>query len=294
MKYLCLFLCLVMGYSAHAQAVLNEFKYVIVPKKFERFRSENLYQSSTLVKYYLENQGFNALYEDALPQDLVADRCLGLVTSLEVNSSLFTTKVAVVFKDCQGIEQYRTQFGKSKAKEYKDAYRESIADAFQSLKTFKHSYKPKGNSKETVVLNFRDDVKELPAVVTKPKEQTIPVQTADSEIQRGEDKDKEKMPSLTEPTEVMEAISIEDAISEVTEPAASEVRTLYAQKTETGFQLVDTVPSIQFYVKETSLPTVFMAERKGQQGLIYKSDEQWIFEYYEGNDRLQEVLQIKF
>ena len=294
MKYLCLFLFLVIGHIAHTQEVLNDFKYVIVPKKFEGFRSENLYQSSTLVKYYLENQGFNALYEDALPQDLKADRCLGLVTSLEEDSSLFATKVAVVFKDCEGIEQYRTQFGKSKVKQYREAYREAIAEAFQSFKTFQYSYKPKSNNKETVVLNFRDDVKELPAPVTKPKEQTNSVQMADSEIQMEEDKDKEKMPSLTEPTELIEAISIEDAISEVTEPAASEVRTLYAQRTETGFQLVDTLPSIQFYLKETSLPTVFLAERKGQQGLIYQSDEQWIFEYYEGNDRLQEVLQIKF
>ena len=143
-------------------------------------------------------------------------------------------------------------------------------------------------------MNFRDDVKEVTTSVAKPKEQTIAAQTADSEIQLEEEKDKEKLPPLTEPTEVMEAISIEEAISEVTEPPASEATTLYAQKTETGFQLVDTAPSIQFYLKETSLPTVFIAESKGRQGLLYKSDEQWIFEYYKGNDRIQEVLQIKF
>ena len=125
-----------MGYNAHAQAVLNDYKYVIVPKKFEGFRSENQYQTSTLVKYYLEKQGFNAFYEDALPQDLNADRCLGLVTSLEEDSSLFATKVAVVFKDCRGIEQYRTQFGSSKAKQYKEAYRETISRGLSVLKNF--------------------------------------------------------------------------------------------------------------------------------------------------------------
>ena len=283
-----------MGYNTHAQAILNEYKYVIVPKKFEGFRSENQYQTSTMVKYYLVNQGFNALYEDVLPQDLNLDRCLGLLTSLEEESSMFATRVAVVFKDCQGVERYRTQLGSSKVKQYKEAYREAISEAFQSLKGFRHSYSPKVKNNEPVVLNFKDDVKALPPPKSMSEEISISTEAADTEIPLEKEIDKEMAAPLSQPTEVMEAITLEEAVAEETQSEALEIRTLYAQKTETGYQLVDTTPSIQFYLKATSMPNIFMAERKGQSGLLFQKNEQWVFEYYQGDDRLQEVLQIKF
>ncbi len=294
MKNLCFILLLAMGYHAHSQAVLNDYKYVIVPKKFEDFRSENMYQTSTMVKYYLVEQGFNALYEDALPTDLNNDRCLGLIATLAKESSLFTTRVAIAFKDCQGVERYRTQFGSSKAKEYKEAYRESIKEAFLSLKGFQYSYARKGKNDETVILTYKNDVKALPTQVTKPEGKTKSLEMADTEISREGEGDKEKILSLTQPKEVMEAITLEEAIAEEVRSEAVEIMTLYAQKTETGYQLVDTKPSIQFILKETSIPNIFMAERRGQSGLLFKRNEGWVFEYYEGDDRVQELLQIKF
>ncbi len=293
MKNLCFFLLLVIGFNSYSQAILNEYKYVIVPKKFEGFRSENQYQTSTMVKYYLVKQGFNALYEDVLPQDLKLDRCLGLVSSLEEESTLFATRVSLVFKDCQGVEQYRTKYGSSKVKQFQEAYREAIREAFQSLVGFHYSYSPKVKNNAPVVLSFKDDVKALPTSVTMPEEKSISTEKADTEIPL-EEIDKEKAVPLSQPAEAMEAITLEEAVSEETQLEVDAIRTLYAQKTETGYQLVDTAPSIQFYLRETSMPNIFMAERKGQSGLLYKRDEQWVFEYYEGDDRLQEVLQIKF
>ncbi len=294
MKYLCFFLFLAMGFSTHAQAILNEYKYVIVPKKFDGFRSENQYQTSTMVKYYLVNQGINALYEDVLPQELNIDRCLGLLTTLEEDSSMFATRVSVVFKDCQGVERYRTQFGSSKAKQFQEAYREAITEAFQSLQGFSYVFSPKVKNNAPVVLNFKDDVKALPPTESIPEEKTISIETADTEIPLEKEIDKEMAAPLSQPTEVMESITLEEAVAEEMQSEALEIRTLYAQKTETGYQLVDTTPSIQFYLKATSMPNIFMAERKGQTGLLFQRDEQWIFEYYLGDDRLQEVLQIKF
>ena len=51
-----LWLALMFGGAVNAQ--LNDYKYIIVPKKFEEFRSENQYQTSTLIKYYFEENGF--------------------------------------------------------------------------------------------------------------------------------------------------------------------------------------------------------------------------------------------
>jgi len=283
-----------MGYNTHSQAILNDYKYVIVPKKFDRFRSENQYQTSTMVKFYLVKQGFNAIYDDVLPQELSIDRCLGLVTSLEEDSSLFVTRVSVVFKDCQGVERYRTQFGSSKAKQFQEAYREAITVAFQSLLGFRYSYNSEVKNNAAVVLNFKDDVKALPLPENITEEKSIPSETGDAEISSEKDKDKELDAPLSQPAEVMEAITLEEAVAEQIRSEVPEIMTLYAQKTETGYQLVDTTPSVQFYLKETSTPGIFMAERKGQSGLLYQKNEQWVFEYYQGNDRLQEVLQIKF
>ncbi|NNJ87840.1 MAG: hypothetical protein HKP53_00435, partial [Eudoraea sp.] len=119
-------------------------------------------------------------------------------------------------------------------------------------------------------------------------------ETPDTETVLDEETDKEKSAPLSQPTEVTEAITLEEAVAEETQSEGVKIRTLYAQETETGYQLVDTEPSIQFYLWETSMPNIFMAERKGQSGLLYQKDEQWVFEYYEGDDRLQEVLEIKF
>lgn len=283
-----------MGFNTHAQSILNEYKYVIVPKKFEGFRTENQYQTSTMVKYYLVKQGFNAIYEDVLPQDLNMDRCLGLVSSLEENSSMFATRVSVVFKDCQGVERYRTQFGSSKTKQFQEAYREAITGAFQSLKGFQYVYSPKTKNNEAVILNFKNDVKSLPAPESIPEEKSISTETADTENPLEKEIDKEMTAPLSQPTEVMEAISLEEAVAEETQSETVMIRILYAQKTETGYQLVDTAPSIQFYLRETSMPNVFLAERKGKAGLLYQRNKHWVFEYYEGDDRLQEVLEIKF
>ena len=53
--YILLF-AIVIGNAANAQ--LNSYKYIIVPKKFEAFKSVNEYQTSTLVKYFFEENGF--------------------------------------------------------------------------------------------------------------------------------------------------------------------------------------------------------------------------------------------
>jgi hypothetical protein len=293
MKYFLYIFFLTLGYVAHAQAILNDYKYVIVPKQFEGFRSANQYQTSTMVKYYLVNEGFNAVYDDALPDELNSRRCLALVTSLERESSMFTTGVAIIFKDCEGKERYRTRTGSSKAKEYPAAYREAIAEAFESFKGFEYSYTPKETYQPPVVINFKDDVKELPppaaaAVAAEEKAEEAFVKGSE---QAG---DKEGPMALSSPVERTESVTLEDAVADARDTQVAPGKTLYAQQTETGYQLVDTAPSIQFYLEESSIPNLFIAERKGQHGVLFLNNGKWIFEYYEAGDRIQEIIAIKF
>jgi len=296
MKFLSVILMMALGLQAFSQAELNEYKYVIVPKKFDGFRSENQYQTSTLIKYYFVKQGFNTVYDDALPQDLNNNRCLGLKASIEDGSSMFATKVAIVLNDCQGNEVYRTMQGMSKVKDYNAAYRETISEAFISLNGFRHKYTPKEPQTAPMTISFKDDVKnltvdndtkeemvpevkeELPMVPSIPREITNDVKEGDDQIAN------EAQDVVIKITEVSQVVSKE----EDTELA------LYAQQTPTGYQLVDTTPSIQFYLKETSVEGVYLAQGKNQKGLVFLEDNQWFFEYYEGTRRIKEVLLVKF
>jgi len=296
MKFLSVFLIMALGFQAFSQAELNEYKYVIVPKKFDGFRSENQYQTSTLIKYYFVKQGFNTVYDDALPQDLNSDRCLGLKASIADGSSMFATKLAIVLNDCQGSEVYRSMQGMSKVKDYKEAYRESISEAFISLNGFRHIYTPKEALDAPMTISFKDDVKNL-TLENDTKQEMIP------EV-------KEALPTVASiPVEMTnDVIEMEDQIvNEVQDEVIKEIEVsqevrkaedttlaLYAQQTATGYQLVDTTPSILFYLKETSVKGVYLAEGNNQKGLVFLEDNQWVFEYYEGTKRIKEVLLIKF
>ena len=71
------------GLSMSINAQLNKYKYVIVPKHFNAYKTPNKYQTSTLIKHFFTENGFNAVYDDALPEDLANNRCLGLLMDFE-------------------------------------------------------------------------------------------------------------------------------------------------------------------------------------------------------------------
>ncbi len=276
MKYSILFFLLLCGWSTYSQSSLNAYKYVIVPKQFDGFRSENQYDTSTLVKYYLGQAGLDPVYEDALPQDLNVDRCLGLKAELMDSSSMFATTVHIVFMDCKGQEVYRTREGTSKIKEYREAFREAIAEAFQSLNGYNYAYRPKSIEEKPLTPDFKDDVKNLdPDVIVTAVPEVNEIKVPKTVSDKEEEKISGEKPLLITMGEVKGVI-------------------LYAQRTGNGYQLVDTTPSIQYVLKDASIPGVYFTEGKGQVGLIFQKGDQWIFEYYKGEERFQEFLQIKF
>ncbi|HUH47967.1 MAG TPA: hypothetical protein VLZ54_12485, partial [Arenibacter sp.] len=79
MKKLLVSILLLSSYIGMSQTELNNYKYIIVPTKFDAFKQENQYQTSTLVKHLLVENGYNAVYDNALPEDLLSDRCSGLL-----------------------------------------------------------------------------------------------------------------------------------------------------------------------------------------------------------------------
>ena len=280
----------------NAQNVLSDYKYVIVPTKFEGFKKQNQYQTSTLIKYLLVQRGINAVYEDALPSDLYIDKCLGVKAILVDESGTFTTKAHIAFQDCQLQEVYRTKTGNSKIKDYKGAFQEAIREAFESLDNFTYEYQPKSDG-EKVVLNFKDDVKSLDQEVEEPVEIPEQAETRAEEIAANPQPAAEKQTQAG--VEEIEAKSREQAeeISTAEAAAAPEEKdnmTWYAQEIANGYQLVDRTPEVRLRLYKTKQNGVFLAENDTRHGIVYLKDSTWYFDYYEQGILIHKPLIIKF
>ena len=152
------FILLILTTSVFAQKNINNYKYVIVPKKLDFVKKEDQYQTSSLTKFLFNKYGFTTILSDEkLPDDLAKNRCLGLTGVVKDESGMFSTKTVVELRDCFNNIVFSSTEGKSKQKEYKKAYHESIRDAFKSIEALKYSYVPlKGEEiEEPVVLNTK-------------------------------------------------------------------------------------------------------------------------------------------
>ncbi len=282
MKYLLFALVFSGALIATAQSELNSYKYIIVPKNFDAFKKENQYHTSTFIKHLLLQNGLNAVYDDELPEDLNSNRCLGLLVDLLDESSMFSTKVIAVFKDCKAVEVYKTQQGNSKLKEYKSAYNEALQMAFNSLKGFQYTYKDTVKEKP-VTVSFRNDVQQLDKM--EPESGV----TADVKVVEQEATPDQQRYKNMEPVP-SDMVKGEEEEGDQGMPED----TWYAQEIPNGYQLVDNTPQVRLKIFKTSRPDVYIAMRDNANGLLYREGSRWIWEYYQGDDRRTEEIRIKF
>lgn len=315
LKSIVLTIFLMTSFIGTSQVNLNEYKYVVIPKRFDGFKNENQHKTSTLVKYLFSKKGFIAVYDDNLPPDLNTNRCLGLVVDLIDNSSMFTTKTALGLKDCNNKEVFLTQEGKSKQKDYKSAFNEAITKAFDSFESLNYSYEPKEGAKqeEPVTISFKNDVKKVDARPDLEKNQDRMVeQIATEEEQYYKNRtpvesDFKKAEPSSEKKMVEQKATKDEQSFKTMEPVQTELKkqqpvsapkvaigTLYAQALPNGYQLVDSTPKIQLKIFKSSMPNVYIAKGDGRDGVVYSSDGKWFFEYHEGDQIIKEELDIKF
>jgi hypothetical protein len=69
---------------------------------------------------------------------------------------------------------------------------------------------------------------------------------------------------------------------------------LYAQPIATGFQLVDSTPSVVMNVYRTSVKECYIALKGNNQGVLIAKGSQWFFEYYDNNKLISERIEVKF
>ena len=240
-----------------SQSNLSEYKYVVVPRKYDFLKEVDKYQLNSLTKFLLKKENFNVLFhDDNFPEDLAKDRCLGLFLNVLSEGSIFRTKLTAELRDCNNKVLFTSNEGVSKDKDYKKAYHEALRDAFQSFKTINYKYQAK-------------------AVVQKLVD-TKPIQAP-----------------TTEKMIIKKAPKGQDIVKQqVQKPVVKQTtssKTLYAQSTDSGFQVVDSTPKVIMLLLNTPKQNVFIV--KGQDAIVYEENGFW---YLAKSDKSAETLNIKF
>lgn len=276
--------------STFAQSNLNDYKYVIVPKKYEFLKEANQYRLNELTKFLFNKYGFETLMEgNTYPEDLIRNRCLALKSDVTKDSGLFKTKLNVELKDCNDLIVYTSQVGESREKNYEKAYNEALRDAFKSFESINYHYVPKPTNE---VVETKEETRNNVEVAQQ-------IQQLKDEIENLKQEKKPEVveavvPKIEEKAEAVVAETPVESGNAMEEVGVKEVLpgVLYAQAINNGFQLVDSSPKVVYKIKKTSLENVFLVE--GLDGTLLNKNGQWILEYYDNGSLKQKVLNIKF
>ena len=251
--------CLICSFSIFGQQAVDNYKFVVVANKFDFLKKADQYKTSSLTKFLFNKYGFTSfLSTDALPKEIKENRCSSLFAYVTDESTMFTTKVSLVIKDCNDNMIFKSPVGKSKEKEYEKGFHEAIRNTFKNPTIENYSFKPQIKKTNSIVKNT-----ETPKIFPKVKKETT----------------------------INKVITTPVTINN-TESKNSINNVLYAQAIYNGFQLVDTTPKLIFKVLKTNKENLYIIENKN--GILYKMNSKWVAEYYENNMLVQKEYQIKF
>jgi len=234
---------------------VNDYKAVIIPLKYDFLKSENQYRLQTLTKVNLVKAGFQAFYSnESIPAEF-NDRCSLIYVDVKNEKAFLVTKLFIIFKDCTGTIIFQSEIGKSKEKEFQTAYFEALNNAFQSVYDLQYKYSL--GSSMTLVSKTEVIPETIPTAMVSDKVATNSTNSA-----------------------------------KVGEVKISNL--LYAQPTSYGYQLIDSEPKVVMKVYKTSNPASFMATKGIVQGVLVAKDNQWFFEYYQNEQFISEMINVKF
>lgn len=145
------------GTVAFAQSV-NDYKYVIVPAKFDFLKNPNQYNMNALTKSLLEKYGFVVFYDtENLPAEVSDYNCNKLYADVTSNGGFMKTKIQVKLKDCKGNVLFATQEGQSREKEYQISYTMALRDTSKSFDELQYKYNGSGISVERSTIKTTND-----------------------------------------------------------------------------------------------------------------------------------------
>ena len=269
MKRYILILFLLLSFSAYSQNTINNYKYVVVPKRFSFLKQDDQYSLNSLAKGLLEDKGFTVYFDNnQLPAEVANNKCQTLTADVLEDSGMFTTNLTLLLKDCQGNILFKSKEGKSREKEFGLAYRMALRDAFASL------------GKVSYTANI--------ASINQPAQSTISTTTSEASIKSTGAQSSQPTQSIT--TTTAPETPAKSTVAATNQPAG----TLYAQAIANGYQLIDTTPKIVLTLLKTSEENYFIANSANANGIVMKKNGDWFFEYYKDGKLVSEKLLIKF
>ena len=261
---LVLFLTIVNLFVFGQEKKVNNYKFIVVPDRFDFLKQKDEYKTSSLTKFLFKKNGFTVfLNSEQYPKDLIDNPCSGLKALVLDKSSMFKVKVIIELRDCSNRLLYTSDEGVSKLKEYKKGFQEAIRNAHASMIDVVYEpflLEPIGkDKKEIVTVN--------PVLVKEVKEVKLEVE----------------LPVIN---------NIEEAAQVSPTNTIAPATSLYAQPKENGFQLINLKPQVVFVILNTGAKDIYVIKDKN--GLLYKKGENWIAEFYEGGEIVVKKYSIKF
>ncbi|WP_053991445.1 hypothetical protein [Mangrovimonas sp. TPBH4] len=250
------------AFGSFAQDAVNNYKYIIIPTKYEFLKANDEYQLNSLTKFLFNKYGFTAFFNnETLPADLQSNRCLALYANVtQIKGGLFKTKLQIDLKNCDGKVIESSQVGESREKSYDTAYTMALRDAFETFQYMGYVYEPVSGASQSVV----------------PVTETTPVTSN----------------TVKENTTTVAASASVSNTVKSTPSAVGETETLYAQALDKGYQLVDRTPKVVMVLLETSKADVFVV--KGSDAIVYKENGTWYYSHNDGTSVNSKTLNIKF
>ncbi len=258
-KYLIAFIIFCIVTNTFSQTSLNDYKYVIVPNKFNFLTEADQYQLNSLTKFLFNKYGFNAVMENqTFPEDVAKNRCLALRSDVEKVKGFLKTKLVIVLKNCKNEIIFTSEVGETREKEYKRAYNLALRAAFESFESVNYIY---------------NDSKTINDYTSTKVEVPIKKESLNNKVEK-------------------ELIAISTQVGGVEEKAAKQSTVLYAQVIENGFQLVDSTPKVVMILLTTPKQDTFIV--KGKDAIVYKEDGFWYISQNDGKNYSTKLLNIKF
>lgn len=117
---------------------VSDYKYIVVPSKFSFLKETNMYNLNALTKMVFEKQGYEVYFDnEPFPADLAADHCKALYADMLENNNVFVTKIKVELKDCRNQTVYVSEEGKSREKDFGQAYVQAFREVGRSIEVLR-------------------------------------------------------------------------------------------------------------------------------------------------------------
>lgn len=126
---------------------LNDYKYAMVPSRFDFLKERNQFMINTYTKMFMQKYGFETYLDtEELPESFATNNCNKVFVDVISVGNFSQTKLKVILKDCKNNILFTSLEGKSKEKDLNKSYNQALREAFNSFATLKHVYNGKDTS----------------------------------------------------------------------------------------------------------------------------------------------------